>query len=362
MTTAEWTDTATTVTARTAALILEDVLRGKTPIRIARERAVDESVVLRLRAAYGHPHAAKLRHGVAALVDLGDALVDVFGHQNTPAESSTPTVTPPAPPAPAPAETTDGTRLLEVRVADVHVDPDNPRENLTNIDDLAQSIDASGLLQPIVVRRHKGQLVVVAGHRRLAAVKHLDWQRVQVIVRGDMRPDDVLAAMLIENGQRTDLDPVEEARALRRLKTQMGEVSDGTLAARVGRTQVHVSSRLAILALPIEEQELLRAGQMNLGDAVRRGRIASGRVRKANSTGHPHLGMAHDLARHARARCIRLAHKSKGRNSVGGVACGECWESVIRADERDHLQRHTAEHGRCAVCGTEQATSEGARA
>jgi ParB family chromosome partitioning protein len=134
----------------------------------------------------------------------------------------------------------------------------------------------------------------------------------------------------------------------------MGECSDRQLAERIGRNQLHVGNRLAILALPVEEQELLRAGQMNLGDAVRRGRIASGRVRKANSTGHPHLGVEHDLARQARARCIRLGHKSKGRNSVGGVACGECWESVIRADERDQAHKHSAQLGHCVVCGTEQ--------
>lgn len=273
----------------------------------------------------------------------------------TPTPAARPTAVPTAPrPAPPAARRGSAGSLVEVPVADVHPDPDNPREHVDDIEDLAASIASAGLLQPIVVRRLVGRLTVVAGHRRLAAVKHLRWDTVPVIIRADMRPDDVLAAMLIENGQRTDLDPVEEARALRRLKSQMGECTDAALAARVGRGQLHVGNRLAILALPLEDQELLRAGQMNIGDAVRRGRIASGRVRASNSTGHPHLGVEHDLARQARARCIRLGHKSKGRNSVGGVACGACWESVIRADERDQAHARSAQVGHCVTCGTEQ--------
>ncbi|GAB3889019.1 ParB/RepB/Spo0J family partition protein [Terrabacter terrigena] len=339
--------------ARKAALVLEDVLRGRSTTRIARERALPENVVVLLRDAHGYPSTAALRTAAAQLIHLGqaDITVDQSGGRVTPTPSAGRAA---KPAAPMPGAGDEDALLLEVLVTDVHPDPDNARENVGDIRELAASIEAAGLLQPLVVRRHQGRLIVVAGHRRLAAVKHLGWQRVQVIVRAGMRPDDVLAAMLIENGQRADLDPVEEARALRRLKAQLGGISDAALGARIGRSQAHVSSRLAILSLPIDEQEMLRAGQMNLGDAVRRGRLASGKVGKPNSTGHPHLGVDHNLGRLARARCIRLGHKSKGRNSVGGVACGECWESVIRADERDQAHARSAQLGHCVTCGTEQ--------
>ena len=242
-------------------------------------------------------------------------------------------------------------QLVDVDPRRLHPDPDNPRQDVGDVAELAQSMHANGLLQPIVARRTgtDSRLVVVAGHRRLAAALRLGWTTVPVIVRRDMRPDDVLAAMLVENGQRRDLDPIEEARALSRLQSQTPGISHRSLADRVGRTQVHVSSRLALLSLPIEEQEMLRAGQMNLADAIRRGREASGNVR-STSTGSPHLGIDHTLSGQARARCRRLKHKAGGRNSVGGVACGECWESVIRADERQHLHAHSGKHGQCALC------------
>lgn len=259
-------------------------------------------------------------------------------------------------PGPSPGRATvPRQQLLDVRVTDVLPDPDNPREDVGDIIELANSMSAAGLLQPVVCRRRDedGRLLVVAGHRRLAAAQYLGWATIAVIVRRDMRPDDVLAAMLVENGQRTDLDPVEEARALRRLQLQDGrEAPHAELARRIGRTQVHVSGRLALLALPVEEQEAIRAGHMNVGDGIRRGRLAAGRVRPKGSTGSPHLGVGHDLGRKAKARCVRLGHKRSGRNSVGGVACGECWESVIRADEREHLHGVLASQARCPLCQT----------
>lgn len=260
------------------------------------------------------------------------------------------------PPAPAPPAARP--QLVDARVADLIPDPDNPREDVGDVTELANSMAANGLLQPIVARRHTGdtgrtRLIVVAGHRRLAAAQLLRWATVPTIIRADMRPDAVLAAMLVENGQRAGLDPIEEARALSRLQCEGGRnLSHAELAHRIGRTQVHVSGRLSLLALSPEDQDLLRAGEMNLGDAVRKARVLAGRVR-AGSTGHPHLGSEHDLASRVRARCRRLNHKRGGRNSVGGVACGECWETVIRADERERLNTQSNQRGRCVLCDTD---------
>lgn len=244
------------------------------------------------------------------------------------------------------------TGLHEVRVAQVLPNPNNPRERMTDIDELASSVRENGLIQPIIVQQKPGVgLEVIAGHRRLEAVKQLGWFSVEVLVRKPMRADSELLAMLVENGQRAGLDPIEEARALARLKAQLG-CSDGELAKQIGRTQVHVSNRLALLALPIEQQEEIRAGQLGIVAGTQQGRVAAGKVRPKQSTGTPHLGWEHDLAKLAKARCHRLQHKKGGRNSVGGTACGECWESVIRADERQQLQQRAATTGKCALCDT----------
>lgn len=243
--------------------------------------------------------------------------------------------------------------LRRVRLEQLHSDPDNPRETLRDIEELADSIKEVGLLQPIVARRHQGQLIVVAGHRRLAAVRRLRWPDVATIVRADMRPDHVLAAMLIENGQRKDLDPIEEARGLLRLKT-LNELTDREVGLKVGRNQVFVSSRLALLELTPEEQEQIRNGDMTLIEGTHRGRLNSGKVRpgaKGANRGW-HLGPQHDLAHRAKARCKQLRHQ--GGRIIGGMACGECWEWVIRTDERHQLTRKAVTEDTCPTCGLEQ--------
>lgn len=243
--------------------------------------------------------------------------------------------------------------LVDVALTDLDVDPDNLRADLGDIEGLAESITQVGLLQPIVARRTpQGRLVIVAGHRRYAAVQRLRWASVPVIVRAPMRPDEVLAAMLVENGQRAGLDPIEEARALARLQA-VTRVSSRELGARVGMAQSTVDGRLALLALTPEEQEQVRTGVLRISDGIRRGRLSSGRTRPAGYTGHPHLGVDHALAARARARCQRLGHSQdkRSRNRVGGVACGECWESVIRADERRGAQAQSVVAGACVTCG-----------
>lgn len=246
---------------------------------------------------------------------------------------------------PDPAE-----RLAQVPVADLQSDPDNPREKIldTDVEELADSIAEVGLLQPIVARQTPRGLIVVAGHRRLAAIKLLGWSKAPVIVRADMRPDHVLAAMLIENGQRRDLDPIEEARGLKKLK-ELDNLTDIELAKKVGRSQQLVSSRLALLLLSPDDQDRVRTGQLGLTQATNLGRLNGGKVRKRQKhrERENHFGSTHELARLVAARCKRLGHTSK---VAGGMGCGECWESVIRADERDDLQKRLARTGNCPTC------------
>jgi ParB family chromosome partitioning protein len=251
--------------------------------------------------------------------------------------------------------TASGQKLLRVPLNQLHPDPNNVRENLGDLEDLAESIVAVGLLQPIVARRHGEQLIIVAGHRRYAAIARLGWASVPVIVRADMAPDEVLAAMIIENSQRADLDPIEEARGLARLKAEYGLTTDVALARKIGRHQTHVSARLTLLALSPEDQEAVRSGRLGVTAATQKARTDSGRRRPGAKGRAPaqHLSISHDLAKRANNRCVELSHKRKGAGSVGGVACGECWESVIRADERERTHAASAAAGRCLTCGTE---------
>lgn len=230
--------------------------------------------------------------------------------------------------------------LAAVDIASIHPSPNNIRQTLTGIEELAQSIRETGLIQPLVVQQIPGHdgFQIVAGHRRFAAVRLLDWKTCPCIIRRDMLPDEELLAMLVENGQRAELDPIEEARALKSLLS--AGVTQADVARKIGRSVPYVSSRLMLLRLPAEEQDALRAGHYTLSHAtglVRAERSAQ-RLREQptarpvgrpkGATTRPYFGDTHPLAKAARMRCDH-----RGVPKIARVACGECWEAVIRADE-----------------------------
>lgn len=173
-----------------------------------------------------------------------------------------------------PAARADGV-LQTVPIGKVIPDPNNPRDDVGDVSELAASMLAVGLLQPIVCRpRAPGRFQVVAGHRRLAAAQSLGWSSVEIVVRSALHPDDVLAAMLIENSHRRDLDPIEEARALRRIQQQMGGPTIASLervAARVGLSGKRVGERMLLLSLSATDQEAVRSGRLKLNRGDREG-------------------------------------------------------------------------------------------
>lgn len=242
--------------------------------------------------------------------------------------------------------------LAMIPLTELHPSPNNPRERLTDIDELAQSIYEQGIIQPLVVQKISGRdgFQIVAGHRRYAAAKKIRLPEVLCVIRKDMLPDEELLAMLVENGQRAGLDPIEEARALKRLVSS--GLSQTEVARKVGRSVATVSNRILLLSLPVEEQEQLRAGAVTTAAAQRLARVETGRINKPKKKSSQHLAIEHPLAKRVRARCRRLGHRSKGAASVGGVACGVCWETVIRADERDQLHDQSNARGRCVLCDT----------
>ncbi|HSV39891.1 MAG TPA: ParB/RepB/Spo0J family partition protein [Nocardioidaceae bacterium] len=229
--------------------------------------------------------------------------------------------------------------LAAIPIGQIRRSPNNPREHYDDIDELAASIRESGLIQPIVVQQVPGYpgFQIVAGHRRHAAVVQLGWGKVPCLIRRDMLPDEELLAMLVENGQRSSLDPIEEARALNRLRS-FG-MTDAEVARKVGRSLTLVKARLMLLQLPVREQEAVRDGHYTLTHAeglVRAEREAARRRdnpvsrpvgRPKGAKTKPHFGDTHPLA-----ETVRVACRCRTRPKVGGVGCGQCWEAAIRAD------------------------------
>lgn len=230
--------------------------------------------------------------------------------------------------------------FLAIPIDQVHPSPNNPRQHLYDIPELVLSIQANGLIQPIVVQKIHDGYQIVAGHRRREACARLGWAKVPCIVRRDLLPDEELVAMLVENGQRSGLDPIEEARALRSLVR--GGLTITAAAKRVGKAASHVSNRLMLLELPQAEQEELRAGHYTVTHAqtlVRSAREASRRRQDAEARPvgrpkgvktKPYFGDTHPLASTVRRICDH-----RGTPKVGGVGCGGCWETAIRADAQE---------------------------
>jgi ParB family chromosome partitioning protein len=146
----------------------------------------------------------------------------------------------------------------------------NPMQPRTHFDEvklaeLAESISANGLVQPLVVRRRGSQYELIAGERRWRAAKLAELTHVPAIVR-EVPDEKLLELALIENIQREDLNPIEEAKAYLKLIETVG-LTQEVLAKRVGRDRSYVTNYLRLLRLPEDLQELVQKGQLSTGHA-----------------------------------------------------------------------------------------------
>lgn len=135
----------------------------------------------------------------------------------------------------------------------------------TRLDELAQSIKANGVIQPIVVRPAADGYEIIAGERRWRAAQRAGLLRVPVVVR-DIADEKLLEVALIENIQREDLNPIEEAQAYRRLVDEFGLTQDA-VATAVGKDRSTVANSLRLLRLPAEVRAEVAAGRLSMGHA-----------------------------------------------------------------------------------------------
>ena len=158
-----------------------------------------------------------------------------------------------------------GIRLLPIDSLAPH--PDQPRRYFDSalLDELAESIAARGLIQPIVVRPHGHSFQIVAGERRWRAAQRARLHEVPVVVR-DLSDTETLEIALVENIQRQDLNAIEEAQAYRRLSAEFGHTQE-TLAQIVHKSRSHVANLLRLLDLPDSVQERVIDGTLSMGHA-----------------------------------------------------------------------------------------------
>ncbi len=158
-------------------------------------------------------------------------------------------------------------RVLEVEVHRLQPNPSQPRARFETeaLEDLARSIRANGVLQPILVRPSNGKYEIIAGERRWRAAQRAGLQRVPVIVR-ETADAQMLELALVENLQREDLNPVEQARAYQVLVEDL-DLSQEEVARKVGKERATVANTLRLLHLPKMALDALEAGQITTGHA-----------------------------------------------------------------------------------------------
>ncbi len=160
----------------------------------------------------------------------------------------------------------EGLAMLAVGTIEPH--PDQPRRRFDEdaLAELAQSIAARGVIQPVIVRPLAGgRYQLVAGERRWRAAQKAQVHEIPALIR-DLEERDVMALALIENIQREDLNPVEEARAYQRLSEQQ-DMTQAEIAKLVEKSRSHVANLQRLLALPDAVLDLVEVGRLDMGHA-----------------------------------------------------------------------------------------------
>ena len=170
---------------------------------------------------------------------------------------------PDAPPAPA----ISAERALEVDIDLLRPNKFQPRSQMDDarIDELSRSIRSNGVIQPIVVRKAETGYEIVAGERRWRASQRAGLLKVPVVVR-DTPDDKLLAAALIENIQREDLNPMEEAVAYRRLADEFG-LTQEQIAESVGKDRSSIANYVRLLKLPAAIRDQIGSAVLSMGHA-----------------------------------------------------------------------------------------------
>lgn len=167
------------------------------------------------------------------------------------------------------AAASEETALREISISEIKSNPFQPRKTFrpAELSELQESLRSSGLLQPITVRvKSDGKgFEIIAGERRLRAAAALGWEKIPAVVK-DFSDQEMLTLALVENLQRTDLNPIEEAEGYDQLIRQFGYTQQ-SVATMVGKDRSTVANVIRILQLPPGVRKLVEEGQLTSGQA-----------------------------------------------------------------------------------------------
>lgn len=229
-------------------------------------------------------------------------------------------------------------KILYINAGEVRPNKYQPREGFDakGIEELAASIKEKGLIQPVIVRRADGGYELIAGERRLRAVRLLGIEKIPAIVKETESTESFIIS-LVENLQRQDLNPMEEARAYHRLIEEF-EFTQQDVAQSVKKDRTSVANYLRLLKLPLNIQKALSLGKLSIGHAkailaeenvdkqlelfkkictkglsVREAEASTKRhhARKAHGTKDPHLISIEEDLQHLLGTRVRIIHGHK---------------------------------------------------
>ena len=249
------------------------------------------------------------------------------------------------------AEARERGELQKIRLGDIRPNPYQPRRtfNEQELADLESSLRTNGLLQPITVRPAVGAkgFELVAGERRLRAASRLGWTDIPALVR-EIDDRQLLTLALVENLQRSDLDPLEEAEGYQRLIDEF-ELTQQQVADVVGKDRSTVANMLRLLSLPASVRRLVQESKITLGHA--RALLALGDERAIIDLARRIVAeglTVRDVERNARERATGKPARTRAPRSPAGT-------SITRRME-DDLRRHLQTDVRVAVTDADRGT------
>lgn len=226
-------------------------------------------------------------------------------------------------------------QLKEVLIDEIRTGPGQPRRTVDSrkLEELADSIKEQGVIQPVVVRPlPEGGYELIAGERRWLACRALGMKKIPAVVR-DYEDLEAAAVSLIENVQREELNPIEEAQAYKRL-VEGFQLTQEEVARRVGKTRTSVTNMIRLLGLPEAVQELVAGNKLSAGharslaavkDALSQVKLAQ----RAVAAGLSVRALEEEVRRHCEKKKKTIKKKRLEDNKLAGIA--EITGKIMRA-------------------------------
>ena len=250
-----------------------------------------------------------------------------------------------------PAPSTTSSDYQRLPVTRIRPNPYQPRRefNDAELGELQASLKASGLLQPITVRRSADGFELISGERRLRAATRLGWTDIPAIIR-DVDDRTLLTLALVENLQRADLNAVDEARGYRRLSEEFG-FTHAQIAEAIGKDRTSITSLLRILQLPARVLEIVEKGRLSAGHA--RALVSLEDERRALMLANE--AVARDLSvRELERRVRELQERPAPGRSRAPTTTGAAPESPVIQRLEDEMRRRLQTDVKIRLTGPER--------